>query len=119
MRREGQTLARAKEAFIERRKYVRLPAPMKVSYTVPGSGNMLQTLTKDISADGLRFETPDASLKESSVIEVRIEIPDAPNPVHAKGKVVWRRRVTLEDGAPYDCGIELMEIEEDNKNTFL
>ena len=33
--------------------------------------------------------------------------------------MVWIKQLSLEDDAPYDIGIELTEIEEDNKNTFL
>jgi len=39
--------------------------------------------------------------------------------VHAKGKVIWIKQLSLEDDAARDVGIELIEIEEDNKNTFL
>lgn len=76
-------------------------------------------MIKDVSADGLRFETFDPDLKVSSILEIKLDIPNAANPAHAKGRVVWQKKVTLEDGAPVDCGIELVEIEEDNKNTFL
>lgn len=107
------------DTFIERRKYVRLLTPLGIAYTVPGSGNMRQAMTKNISADGLRFETTDAELKEMTTIEIKLDIPTAPNPIHAKGKIVWRKRVSLEDGSPFDCGVEFIEIEEDNKNTFL
>ena len=112
-------MAKAKETFIERRKYVRLHTPLGIAYTIPGSGNTKRVMTKNISADGARFETLDTDLKEGAVVEIKLEIPDAPNPIHATGKVVWRKKVSLEDGAPYDCGLEFTEIEEDNKNTFL
>jgi hypothetical protein len=42
-------------------------------------------------------------------------IPEAPNPVHAKAKVIWKKKISLEDAAPFDCGLEFTEIEEDNK----
>jgi c-di-GMP-binding flagellar brake protein YcgR len=112
-------LVKTKEAFIERRRYVRLLTPMAITYNVTGSGNVRQTMTKNISADGLSFETSDPELKESTAVEIKIDIPSAANPIHAKGKIIWRRKVSLEDGAPFDCGLEFLEIEEDNKNTFL
>jgi c-di-GMP-binding flagellar brake protein YcgR len=107
------------DTFIERRKYVRLLTPLNIAYAVSGSGNLRQGMTKNISADGLRFETTDPDLKETTLIEIKLDIPTAPNPIHAKGKIVWRKRVSLEDGSPFDCGVEFTEIEEDNKNTFL
>ena len=112
-------MAKTKDTFIERRKYVRLPTPLGIAYTVPGSSNIRQAVTKDISADGLRFETTDADFKEAMVIEIKLDIPTAPNPIHAMGKIIWRKKESLEDGAPFDCGVEFIEIEEDNKNTFL
>lgn len=112
-------MGKIKDAFIERRRYVRLKTPIDVSYTVPDSGNVLKTFSKNISADGIRFETLNKSIKESDILELKMVIEDAPNPVHAKAKVIWKKKISLEDAAPYDCGLEFTEIEEDNKNTFL
>ncbi|MBI5124568.1 MAG: PilZ domain-containing protein [Candidatus Omnitrophica bacterium] len=108
-----------KDRLIERRKYIRLRTPIPVTYTIQETGNIYKSVTKDISADGLRIETRAKDLKESCPVELKLEIYGANNPVHAKGKVVWRKKLSLEDGAPYDVGIEFSEIEEDNKNTFL
>jgi c-di-GMP-binding flagellar brake protein YcgR len=112
-------MVKVKDDYIERRRYVRLQAPIAVSYTVPETGNVLSTNTKNISADGLRFETLNKSIKESDILELKMVIQDAPNPVHAKAKVIWKKKISLEDAAPFDCGLEFTEIEEDNKNTFL
>ena len=112
-------MSKIKDDFIERRRYVRLDTPIDISYVVPETGTTLNTDTKNISADGVRFETPDKSVKESDVLELKMVIRDAPNPVHAKAKVIWKRKISLEDAASYDCGLEFTEIEEDNKNTFL
>jgi c-di-GMP-binding flagellar brake protein YcgR len=112
-------MGKTKETFVERRKYVRLQVPLGISYTLPGSGRVMQAATKNISADGARFETVDPELKENTVVEIKLEMPGASNPIHAKGTIIWRKRVSLEDGAPFDCGLEFIEIEEDNKNTFL
>jgi len=34
-----------------------------------------------------------------------------------KPRVVWKRKLSLEDKAPFDVGIEFTEVEEDNKTT--
>ena len=112
-------MSKIKDDFIERRRYVRLDTPIDVSYVAPETGATLNTSAKNISADGLRFETPDKSIKQSDVLELKMVMRDAPNPVHAKARVIWKRKMSLEDTAAYDCGLEFMEIEEDNKNTFL
>ncbi len=112
-------MAQMKDKLTERRRYIRLRAPIGMTYTMPG-GNMIYTATaKDISADGLRFQTTDANLKTDARIEVKLNIEGVANPIHAKGKVVWKKRLSLEDTAPFDVGLELTEIEDDNKNTFL
>ncbi|MDP3791908.1 MAG: PilZ domain-containing protein [Candidatus Omnitrophota bacterium] len=108
-----------KDRLIERRKYIRLKSPIPVTYTVPETGSIYSAITKDISADGLRLESNAKDIKVSGTIELKLEIYDTHNPVHAKGKVVWKKRLSLEDNAPYDIGVEFIEIEEDNKNTFL
>jgi len=108
-----------KEMLVERRKYIRLKTPVSVTYTVPNTDVVHNSVTKDISADGLRLETKTRGIEKGSVLELKLELYGANNPVHAKGKVVWIKQLSLEDGAPYDVGIELTEIEEDNKNTFL
>ena len=112
-------MAKIPNKLIERRRYVRLNVPLAVSYTFPENDKIYSAVTKDISADGLRFETQDAHLSESAVLELKLDLPGTPNPVHTKGKVAWKRRLSLEDSAPSDVGIELISIEEDNKNTFL
>ena len=50
---------------------------------------------------------------------IKLNFPNLPNPVHLYGKVIWSKRLSLEDGVPYDIGIEFTKVEEDNKNTFL
>ena len=108
-----------KDRLVEKRRYIRLKTPIPLTYTIAAAGNTHSSITKDISADGLRFETTLKDLKESAILELRLGITNANNPVHAKGKVIWKMQTSLEDDAPYDVGIEFTEIEEDNKNTFL
>jgi len=108
-----------KDKLIERRRYIRLKTPIPVTYTVAGTGSIYSAVTKDISADGLRLESEAKDLNISSVVELKLEIYGAHNPVHAKGKIVWKKKLSLEDNAPFDVGVEFIEIEEDNKNTFL
>ena len=108
-----------KDKLVERRKYIRLKTSVPVTYAVPNTGMVHSSVTKDISADGLRLETKSREIEKGTVLELKLELYGANNPVHAKGKVVWMKQLSLEDGAPCDMGIELIKIEEDNKNTFL
>ena len=112
-------MRRKKEIQAERRRYVRLETPITVSYIAPNSNTILHASIKNISAAGIRFQTLERTISEGDTLAINLNIPQAINPVHAKGTVVWKRRISLEDGAPYDLGIEFAAIEEDNKNTFL
>ena len=108
-----------RDKLVERRRYIRLKTPVSVTYTALNTGIVHNSVTKDISADGLRLETKARDIAEGHVLELKLELHGATNPVHAKGKVIWIKQLSLEDDASYDIGIELTEIEEDNKNTFL
>ena len=102
----------------ERRKYLRVGTPLNVRAI--GKNNVIhQATTKDISPFGLRFETKESGLDINDEIELTIKIPDSLSPIHAKAKVVWKKRLSTENGAPSDVGCEFTKIEEDNKNTFL
>jgi c-di-GMP-binding flagellar brake protein YcgR len=105
-------------SLVERRKFVRLDAPIEVDYAMIGGNRIHAVISKDISAEGMRFEARDKDLAEAKVVELKLNVP-GPNPIHAKGRVVWKRKLSLADSAPFDVGIEFEEIEEDNKNTFL
>ncbi len=112
-------MAKSRNNIVERRGFIRLYEPINVTYTVSENDKVYSVIAKDISADGLRFQTREKALKEGSALEMRLDLPEVENPVHAKGKIMWKKKLSLEDDAPFDVGTEFIEIEEDNKNTFL
>lgn len=112
-------MVKTREKLVERRSFIRLREPISITYTVSGIDKVYNVTAKDISADGLRFQTPEKNIKEGDLAEMRMDIQNIPNPVHAKGKIMWKKKLSLEDNAPFDVGIELIDIEEDNKNTFM
>ena len=103
----------------ERRKFIRLDAPIAIAYSLPQGDRVYRVVSKNISALGLRFQTTSSHLQESNMLDLTLELPNASNPVHARGKVIWIKKLTLEDSAPFDVGIAFEKIDEDNKNTFL
>ena len=102
----------------ERRKYLRIEAPPIGLRVITGNGDIEKPKLKNISPIGIRFETKN-QLKDGEELELTLELPDTKNPVHIRGKVVWHKKTSLEDHAPFDIGCEFIKIEEDNKNTFL
>ena len=112
-------MTKIRDKLVERRSFIRMREPISVSYTVAERDKVYNVTAKDISAEGLRFQTTDRMIKEGDTLEMRLDIRAVANPVHVKSKIMWKKKLSLEDNAPFDVGTELIEIEEDNKNTFL
>ena len=110
---------KAKTDFRERRRYVRLKTPVEIAYFSGDEGKVYKAVAENISADGLRFQTEGRGMAEGDSLELKLCMAGAANPVHARAKVVWMKRVSLEDKSPFDVGLEFTSVEEDNKNTFL
>lgn len=102
----------------ERRKFIRLQIPVELKYITEGDPTRKELTTKDLSCEGLRFVSK-AEIKKGTNLELNLDIPNANNPVHINGKVAWTKRLSTEDGSPFEMGVEFVKIEEDNKNTFL
>ncbi|MDD5427730.1 MAG: PilZ domain-containing protein [Candidatus Omnitrophica bacterium] len=112
-------MTKPRDKIAERRGFIRLRKPINITYTIAGQDKIHNVTAKDISADGIRFQTTDKNISEGNTIETKLDIPEVVNPVHAKGRIMWKKKLSLEDNAPFDIGVEFTEIEEDNKNTFL
>jgi len=112
-------MAKMKSELIERRKFIRLVAPIKVTYGLIDDLRIRTTTCKNISAEGISFEVTEKGVRKGDAMEIKMDIPGVVNPVHAKGKVAWINKESLADDAALNAGVEFTEIEEDNKNTFL
>ncbi|MEA3489073.1 MAG: PilZ domain-containing protein [Candidatus Omnitrophota bacterium] len=100
----------------ERRRFLRIETPLKLVLKI--GGRILEVDTKNISPVGLRFEVS-KELEESRVIDISLYLPEAGDPIRLKGKVIWQDKVSLEDNAPYDVGVEITDIDDKNKKVFL
>jgi len=100
----------------ERRRFIRIEIPLKVR--IEGGGASQEVVTKNISPIGMRFEI-DRELDASGGLDLSLFIPTSKEPISMKGKVVWQKKVSLEDGAPFDVGLEIVEVADENKNTLL
>ena len=112
-------MSKIEKKLLERRKHIRLPAEIPFCYAAAECNAIEKGTTKNISAEGIGFETGNKGLKEDDILELNLRIPASPNPVHARGRVVWKKKTETDDAAPFDVGVEFVSIEEDNKNTFL
>ncbi|MFH1878778.1 MAG: PilZ domain-containing protein [Candidatus Omnitrophota bacterium] len=105
-----------KQKLPERRRFVRVEVPLEVTVTTAGMSE--KVVTKNISPVGMRFEIA-RPIKSEDKISMDLSLPSAGKTVKLDGKVVWQKKNSLEDDAPYDVGVEIMNIEEKNKNVFL
>ena len=100
----------------ERRRFVRIEVPLKV--IVKTEDQLDEAITRNISPVGLRFEIG-RQMEEAEMLEMSLYLPQIHDPIRLEGKVVWQKKSSLEDNAPYDVGVEITNIDDNNKNTFL
>jgi hypothetical protein len=100
----------------ERRRFVRVETPLKV--VVTEGDRVDEVVTKNISPMGFRFEVG-REYKNTECLDLSLYIPSTEKAIHIKGKVVWQDKISLEDNAPYDVGIEVTQVDEKDKNAFL
>ena len=105
-----------KQKLPERRRFIRVDVPLKV--TVRYNDRDLEGVTRNVSPIGLRFEIG-GELKVPDKLDLSLYLPSIKDPIKLKGIVVWQKKTSLEDKAPYDVGVEIVEIEDACKNIFL
>ena len=94
----------------ERRKFKRFDSFMSVKFEVLGKDPLKGlSLSKDLSRDGVKINT-NRFLKQGTPVDLEINIPDDPKPVHTSGKVMWSHPSEGQNQG-YDSGIrfELMD----------
>ena len=73
----------------EKRKFKRFDAYMSVKYASSGHDEIKGiSLSKDLSREGLKINS-NAEIKLGTTVDLEINIPDDPKPVHTSGKVMW------------------------------
>ncbi|MDO8603009.1 MAG: PilZ domain-containing protein [Candidatus Omnitrophota bacterium] len=103
----------------EKRRFIRFDIALKVSYIIRKELKAEKTgTTKDISAQGMQLLTEE-KMETGDKVDLKIFVPEAPNPVHIRGVVVWSGESGIAKRHCHSSGIDFEKIEEDNKNTFL
>ena len=76
----------------ERRRYVRLNIALEVIYSILGKeDNRYKSITKNISAGGVRFNTEKEAPKGAAFL-LEIKIPNATEVIPIKAKIVWAKK---------------------------
>lgn len=105
--------------MLEKRRFVRFNVALKVAYIIQKEPKVEKLgTTRDISAQGMQLLTSD-KLEPGDELDLKIFVPDALNPTHIKGVVIWSKELGGAENHPYSAGTDFEKIEEDNKNTFL
>ena len=104
----------------EKRRFIRFDIALKTAYIVQKEPKIEKFgITKDISARGIQLLTSE-KLESWNKVDLKLFIPEALNPAHIKGVIVWSKELAGGvEGYSYSAGIDFEKIEEDNKNTFL
>lgn len=100
----------------ERRRFVRIEVPLRLLVELNGRTEEVQT--KNISPVGIRFQIS-AELDTAKDLHLKLFIPILGKPIDLVAKIVWQSKISLEDSSPFDVGVEIMDICEENKNVFL
>ena len=99
----------------ERRLFARMYLGVEAFYKEKGSQKAQSTIfIQDISLIGIRF-IANHMIKEGSILEFILNIPNIPTPISATGRVVWQKKFSE---SYYDTGINFMEIEPDHKDNL-
>lgn len=103
----------------EKRRFIRFEIALKVNYAIQSEPKIEKTgTTKDVSSGGMQLLTEE-KLEPGNRLGLKMFIPEALNPAHLNGIVLWSKEIPSGKKASYSAGIEFGDIEEDNKNTFL
>lgn len=100
----------------ERRRFIRIETPLRVVVTC--GDRVEEVVTKNISPVGLRFEVAD-ELDASRDLDLALFLTSDSDPIRLVCRLIWQAKTSLEDNAPFDVGIEIIAVEDSNKNVFL
>ena len=92
----------------ERRRGARLPAYLPVELHRRGTRwHVIQTLTKDVSAGGIRCLSP-VPLPATEELDVELSLAKGDTPIATKAKAVWSR--ALQQSEQFDLGLAFQEM---------
>ena len=103
----------------EKRRFIRFEMASKVDYIVGKEPKVEKMgITKNVSAEGIQLLTEE-KLDTGKKISFKMFTPEALNPAHLNGRILWSKEISKGEKLSYCSGIEFGKVEEDNKNTFL
>jgi len=100
----------------EKRKYIRIEAPIVVTYKLSGKAPITKkTITKNFSEGGIRFPAYE-KLKTGTPLQLLIETPFDTIPISATGQIVWTKALSVAEGREiYDVGVKFTQMQSFDK----
>ena len=94
----------------DRRKAKRYDMMLKLNYFNPATNSSEETLTKNISKNGLRFPVK-PGLAKGALLDIKIEDPHSSKFLSLKGKIAWLEEFSEEDAESvrYEIGVNLLK----------
>jgi c-di-GMP-binding flagellar brake protein YcgR len=94
----------------ERRKFKRFDAFMTVKYKTQEPSELAGvSLSKDLSREGIKL-SGNAKLAKGTLVDLEIDIPDDPKPVHTTGEIVWIQKGE-EKEKDFELGIKFLMMD--------
>lgn len=94
----------------EKRKFKRFDAYMSVRYRIAEPHKIAGlSLSKDLSREGIKITTNE-SLREGTILDLEIDIPDDPKPVFSTAEVMWTRKLEGED-KNFEQGVKFLMMD--------
>ncbi|MBF0252930.1 MAG: PilZ domain-containing protein [Candidatus Omnitrophica bacterium] len=100
----------------ERRRFIRIEVPLEVQLTSDIINE--SSYSKNISPIGMCCEVT-VNVPVGYVLNTFIKLPGSEELISAQAKVVWVKRISLEDDSNFDIGLVLNEIDEKQKKVLL
>ena len=91
----------------EKRKFKRFDAYMSVRYKSEQPKKVVGiSLSKDLSREGIKIASNEP-IREGTLVDLEIDIPDDPKPVFTTGEIIWSRKVEGEE-KNFEHGIKFL-----------
>lgn len=95
----------------ENRKFIRLKAPIGVTYKPLKNRRRKEALSliRNISGGGICLAVKEA-FREGDLLEIRVQIPHLKEPIDAVGEVIWYSETNEKDRQVREAGVRFRDI---------
>ena len=98
----------------ERRRAIRIDAPVLVEFPNPDTMKTERSYTSDVSERGMRFPTA-VRLQVSQKLPLAIQLPFGGASMHATGDIMWIREIARQGDPQYEVGVQFEWVEDPDR----